>query len=208
MAYGQRTLPVTDQSARDREQTLLDFAVSQSPAVFYIAELDGERAILFISSNIETMTGHAPSAFLADPEYGRRFLHPEDLAGYDQSLESLKTGQRLTHEYRFRTAAGEYLWFRDELRLTPNEATGRDEFVGCMIDITAEKQAELALREREHQYRSIVEGHPLPVSMIDLETGEILYESPAAAALMGREWPPREPNFVRNHYANPEDRRA
>jgi PAS domain S-box-containing protein len=208
MPKTQVTRGASDQSAIDRERTLLDFAVSQSPAIFYIAEMDGARPITFISSNVETMTGHPASAFLADPRYGRGYIHPDDLTGYDRSLDDLRSERSLSHEYRFRTAAGDYLWYRDALRLTRIEASGRDEFVGCMIDITAEKQAEEALRESEQRFRSMVEDHPLPVSMIDLGTGRILYESPAAATIMGREWPPREAHFVGDHYANREDRKA
>ena len=199
---------LADRSAIDRERTRLDFAVSQSPAIFYIAELDGEHRVTFISSNVESITGHAPSAFIADPKYGLRFIHPEERADYVRSLDDLKSKPSLSREYRFQTTAGDYLWFRDELRLSRNEAGGPDEFVGCMIDITAEKQAEAQQRESEERFRSIVEDNPQPVSMIDVETAEILYESPSAAALMGRQWPPRGRRFVLDHYVDPGRRKA
>ena len=112
-----------DQGALDRERTLLDFAVSRSPAIFYIADLDGERGVTFISSNVEAITGHAPSAFLDDPGFAWRHIHPDDQAGYSRVLDDLPSQGDLVREYRLRSAAGDYLWFRDELRLSLNETS-------------------------------------------------------------------------------------
>src|SRR5690606_2736786 len=60
--------------------------------------------------------------------------------------------------------------------------------------------------EREEQFRFILEGHPLPVWMNEVESGEIIYESRAAARLFGRGWNPAERKFTTDHYVNPDDR--
>ncbi len=93
-----------DQPALDRERTLLDFAVSQSPAIFYIAELEGARRVTFISSNVEIITGHRPGAFTEDPEFGWRNIHPDDQVRYNRVLDELRSKGSLVREYRFRTA--------------------------------------------------------------------------------------------------------
>lgn len=318
----------------DRHQALLDFAVSQSPAVFYIAALDGERPVRFISANVKALTGHPASAFLGEPRYGREHIHPEDLAGYDRALDRLREAGSLSHEYRFADASGEYRWFRDELKLI--REGGREEFVGCMIDITetvearaereryarllqdavesmpngfvvfdkqyrllaandalreryelrpdpvggttfeelvrkaasslrsfdgepvsgskagirrivnrfkeigqgavevelvngewrlmkcyptaegglvifnvdvtAIKKAEIVTRESEEHFRTLVENHPLAVWMVELESGRVLYESPAAAELAGRERVPGEDLTILDNYADVADR--
>ena len=74
-----------------RQQALLEFAVSQSSAVFYIAELHGVAPVRFISANIETITGHKPEAFLAQADYGDRLVHPEDLENYTAQIASLSS---------------------------------------------------------------------------------------------------------------------
>ncbi len=79
-------------------------------------------------------------------------------------------------------------------------------FVSVWHEITDRKQMERALRQSEEHFRLIVEGHPLPVWMIDLGTSEILYESPAAAELFGRSWPSTQPAYTRDHFTNPADR--
>ena len=174
------------QGAMERGQTLLDFAVSQSPAIFYIAELEGERPVTFMSTNIETITGHQPSAFIDNPKLGARCIHPDDWAGFDQSLEELREKGASSHEFRFRRTTGDFLWFREELRLTRNEWTGRDEFVGCMVDITKEKHTEARLREAESVKTAIIESAQDAIVAID-EDGIILEFNPAAEQMFGHE---------------------
>jgi len=108
------------------QQTLLDFAVSQSSAIFYIAELAGDRPIRFISSNVEAITGHEPDAFLRQAKYGLRHVHRDDVDRYLQAMAALTEEGALTLEYRFKTAWGEFRWFRDDLRLI-GDAAGKQE---------------------------------------------------------------------------------
>lgn len=140
--------PDRSASACVDDSALLALAVAHSPTVFYVASLDGAQGIRFISPNIERLTGHKPSDFLADPAYGRRFLHPDDQAAYHQHLAELtQSGGGCAHEYRFRCTDGRYLWFRDQLTLA-EEASGQAGcFIGCMIDITEEKRGKAALQD-------------------------------------------------------------
>ncbi len=124
-----------------KQDALLTYAVSQSPAIFYIAELTGDRRVTFISPNVETITGHKPDSFLRDPEFGRRLLHPDDIDAYLEAVALLKKDGAGCQEYRFRNSSGDYLWFRDDLRVAVSGAGGPEQMVGCMIDITERKKA-------------------------------------------------------------------
>jgi PAS domain S-box-containing protein len=75
-------------------------------------------------------------------------------------------------------------------------------------DITPIKQAEERLRDSERHFRRIVELTPLPVWVAEVESGEIIYASPAAAELVGLEWPFRAPQFAGDFYADRADRSA
>jgi PAS domain S-box-containing protein len=138
------------------QQTLLDFAVSQSSAIFYIADLAGDRPIRFISSNVEAITGHEPEAFLRQAKYGLRHVHRDDIDRYLQAMAALTEEGALTLEYRFKTAWEEFRWFRDDLRLI-GDAAGKQEFVGCMIDITGEKEAQERLASVEVERRRVAQ---------------------------------------------------
>ena len=74
------------------------------------------------------------------------------------------------------------------------------------VDITEFKTAQLTLRENEELFRCVSETHPLPVWMVDTKTAEILYESRSASQLLGRDWDPDRPQYITDHYANPDDR--
>jgi PAS domain S-box-containing protein len=57
--------------------------------------------------------------------------------------------------------------------------------VGSTSDITARKQSEVALRASEARFRSITEAHPVPVMIVSLQSGVVLYASPGAEQLLG-----------------------
>jgi PAS domain S-box-containing protein len=150
-----------------QQQMLLDFAVSHSPAIFYIAELESGLPSKFISSNVETITGHSAASFLTIPGYGRRFVHPDDLPGYAQMRHELRQTGSLSHEYRFQTTAGDWLWFRDELRLVGGGS--EPEIVGCMIDITQEKAAEAERARLAQRFHDAVESLQNGFSVTDAD---------------------------------------
>jgi len=73
-------------------------------------------------------------------------------------------------------------------------------------DITMQKQVEQELRDREVHFRTLVEQHPLPVILVDVESGQVIYESPAASTMFGREPDSDVPFHVQEMYAEPENR--
>jgi len=80
---------------------------------------------------------------------------------------------------------------------------------GCVVtkeDITERKEMERALRESEQMFRMLVENHPLPVALVEVESGKVLYDSPAAKELTGRDWDTNTVKQAGDHYVNPEDR--
>lgn len=142
---------VSRSASRDRDaaedSALLALAVAQSPTVFYVAGFDGDQPIRFISDNIERITGHPPAAFLAEPGYGRRFIHPDDLESYCRHLATLSDTRSGVHEFRFRCTDGSYRWFRDQITLCDGSDGEGARFIGCMIDVTAEKQDRDSLQD-------------------------------------------------------------
>ena len=176
-------------------QALLDFAVSQSPSMFYIGSLTGDRSPRFVSANVEAITGHRPAAFLDNPGFGVRQIHPEDRLTYDRAVADLGVKGVRTQEYRFATAAGDYLWIRDEMRLLPS-ADGSDEMVGCMSDITEEKNARSQLARSDAECRRIAQlfedaVHSLPngFSIYDAE-GKLTLANRSLASMIGGETDP------------------
>lgn len=75
-------------------------------------------------------------------------------------------------------------------------------------DITRLKEAELAHRREAEGFRAVTDSHPLPVFVIDYETGEILYESLEASRLVGRDWEPDQSQYISDHYVDRDDMAA
>lgn len=73
-------------------------------------------------------------------------------------------------------------------------------------DITRLKNTEALLRDSERRFRDIVERNPLPVWVNEIESGRILYESPAASLLVGRNTRDAEPGRATDYYADIADR--
>lgn len=89
-------------------------------------------------------------------------------------------------EYRIAIPNGEKRWLHTKVvavRDTPAKKITR--LVGSTQDITVRKQSEIALRASEARFRSITEAHPVPVMIISLRTGAIVYASPGAEQLLG-----------------------
>jgi PAS domain S-box-containing protein len=84
-------------------------------------------------------------------------LHPQDRLATLARWPELLRGGRLDCEYRLRSRTGEYRWLRDELRMSAGDTGTCSDCIGAWSDITEAKHAELALRQAEEQYRSVVE---------------------------------------------------
>jgi len=122
---------------------LLDFAVGNSSTAFYLIDLTGNRRTVFISDNVEAITGFAADRYVGEGGFGATRLHPDDRDGYHAAMDRLADGGEQVIEYRSRHAGDRWIWVRDRLRLVDPESSGAEQplAVGVMVDITAEKDA-------------------------------------------------------------------
>lgn len=188
----------------DQGSSFLDYAARHSPVIFYSAQLKKGWPLNEISWNVETITGHKRSAFIKDPDLLSRFIHPDDLRSARPSLRKLRSDGAFSNEFRLATAKGAWRWFRDDGRVV--ESGGKKEIVGCLVDITTEKDARSSLGQANELVERVLEACPLPIRMTRLEDGEILYESPSSKKVYGGD-PRRAPRIVLDHYVDSADRK-
>ncbi len=131
------------QSAQSRLQHL----VTASPSVIYSTKPSGDFAATYISENVQALTGYAPHQFTDDPAFWLGHMHPEDAPRILEELASIKDGEVLSQEYRFRFSDGIYHWTHDDLQMVLDDSGKRLETVGSWTDITERKQVELKNRE-------------------------------------------------------------
>jgi len=120
--------------------------VEQIPAITYVDAVD--RTPVYTSPQIRSLLGYTVEEWHR-PGFWISRVHDEDRdrvqAGYDRVTH---TG-RIDIEYRMLTADGRVMWFNERAHLVTDD-TGRPAAIhGVIIDITARRLAEEALRESE-----------------------------------------------------------
>ena len=179
--------------AESRYRTL----VEQLPLVTYLEledDTDPDLAV-YVSPQIEQLTGYTPAEWNADPGLWDRILHPDDrervIAEDDLSRS---TGQPMLIEYRFIARDGRVVWVRDEAVLLRDDEGEPLVWHGLYQDITRRKEAEEQLHQAEETFRTLVETIPA-ITYIDVASdtnkSPTLYISPQVQPILGyspEEW--------------------
>lgn len=165
-------------------RALLDFAVSQSSTVFYIADIGSGRRTRFISDNVEWLTGHTAAAFTEQAGYGTALLHPDDRSSYFEAMNRVHEAGELTLEYRFCRKDGDWAWIRDTLRVVDADGAGELAVVGCMVDVTAEKDAVARVDTAEAVTRALLNSSMDAIVATD-DAGIVVEFNPAAEQAFG-----------------------
>ena len=134
--------------------------VEQLPAVLYVADFGAEATWHYVSPQIQELLGYSAEEWMADPGLWMAHIHPDDRQRVmeDENFDGRREiGVGNVSEYRMWTRDGREVWIRDEGVVIGNERNEPANYRGFMIDISARKQAELALRESEEQTRLIIE---------------------------------------------------
>jgi two-component system, LuxR family, sensor kinase FixL len=170
---------MVDIDSDDRLKTITDTAVDG------IIIIDSAGIVRMYNPACERLFGYAAAEVI-----GRnvRMLMPEPYRGeHDRYIEQYRSTGRariigIGREVTGRRKDGSE--FPMHLSVGQGHENGEEIFVGIISDITARKQAELALREREAHLRSIIDTAPDALIVID-ERGLIESFSPAAHRLFG-----------------------
>lgn len=146
------------QALAQREALLRDVTAGVPGMVYRLhAQPDGGRFYEFVSEGVRALYGVEPEAVLADPGLLGRLRHPQDHADVEAALQShLASGQASAVEFRIRPVAQPEKW----VRLTSSvsrQADGSNRLHGVVIDITAEKEAEEALRSSNQRWLTALE---------------------------------------------------
>jgi len=123
-----------------------DIRLLEFPAVIYSCEATGTYPTKFISENVVSILGFEAREFLADPQFWRSHLHPDDSASVLQELGRLPLEGSLVIEYRISRKDGAPIWIQDTMRLV-RDADGKPlHIAGCFIDISRRKGVEEMIR--------------------------------------------------------------
>jgi len=95
------------------------------------------------------------------------------------------TAVTLTVEYSIQRPNGERRWLHSKAVAVRDRTSQKIvRLVGSTSDITERKKGEIALLASEARFRGIIEAHPVPVLIVSLTTGLVLYASPGSEQLL------------------------
>lgn len=151
------------------------------PAIVWSADASTFR-FTYVSAGAESILGFPAQRWIDDPAFWMSRLHPEDgdipglchretLAGRDHDLV-----------YRMIAADGRVVWLRDKVKVRIQDGQAV-ELYGVMIDVTREREAEIALTESRETFKRLVERAPDCIGVhID---GDFVYTNEAFVRLLG-----------------------
>src|SRR5215210_4277719 len=174
-----------ERSLREAEQRYRAL-VEKVPAVVYVQEIGSPDAAMYMSPQIQTLSGYSPDDF-EDADLRWRMVHPDDRERMrSEDAQTGGPGEVFTTEYRVLHRDGRTVWVRNEAVLIEDEVSGTRYWQGFMLDITERKEAEQRLREAEIRYRTLVERLPAIIYVQESAApSATTYISPQAEHLLG-----------------------
>jgi PAS domain S-box-containing protein len=183
-----------------------DLILRSLPMAFYTAQSLDRFGGIWVSDQIDRISGFPANTFEEDQHFWASRLHPEDREQVIKEFGTVYKKGTIATEYRWQCADGVYRWFRDQAVLIRDEQGNPREIIGTWRDITERKEADKALKDSEKKYRDLVDNAVVGVFQTDIagnflfvnEALAKMFEFESAGELIGRS--------VIERYKNPKDR--
>lgn len=173
--------------------------IEQEPLVTYTEDAESGR-ILFISPQIESLSGYSSEEWINQPDLMWDIIHPEDRPEVEKEDEETdQSGAPFRAEYRILTRSGEVRWVHDQAALIRDDKGQPLYWQGFILDITERVKAET-------RYRQLFDSVPVGLYR-STPQGKLLDVNRALVELLG--YPSREALLAVNAaelYAEPEER--
>ena len=138
-AFNTRGLVKKTQTSEARYRSLLE----NIPATTYINSLDAHASTEYVSPQVEKLLGFPRHAFIDDPLFWMKILHPGDtMLVIEQSRQTSETLEPFNMEYRVLTKDKRVIWLKDEAAVVRDENGKPLYWLGVWTDITSLKQVE------------------------------------------------------------------
>lgn len=153
---------------RQREEQFRTL-VNNVPGAVYRATFDDDWTIAFISDAIAKLSGYPAADFIQNQAQSfNKICHPDDLERVNRELRAaIEDKQPFVLEYRNIQADGTVVWVCEQghgVYGADGEGLWLD---GVVLDITALKQTEEALRRSEERLKLITDALPVCISYVD-----------------------------------------
>ncbi len=124
--------------------------VEQIPAVTYLGRFDEAATMLYISPQVERVTGFPREAWTDDPNFWLSRVHPEDAERVTlESRTRFAEHRGFSGTYRSRRADDEWIWIEEQSTILYDEEGKPRYLQGVMVDVTERLRREEELREAQ-----------------------------------------------------------
>lgn len=112
----------------------------------------------FVSDQAESLLGYPARRWIEEPDFWQSHIHPDDRDWVmEYCLTSSREKRKYSFEYRMMAADGHVVWLQDIVTVDADEH-GPAVLRGIMVDTTARKQTETALKDSEERLRLVIQG--------------------------------------------------
>jgi len=165
----------TAEEAVSRAEVRYRQLVEKIRAVTYLDAVDEQSTTLFISPQVELLTGYPAEEWLSDSNLWLDIIHPDDREQvFAENIQSNKSGEDFCEEYRLITRDGRIIWVHDEASMLCDSKGEPEAWHGVMYDVTERKWAEEELqnahRSLAEAYDATIEGWSRALDLRDRET--------------------------------------
>ncbi len=155
--------------------------INASPSAIYTYNFQDNK-VTYVSDKIMDLTGYKPEEFLAFENALEKLVYKDDVSPLITNLKNMHQSlieEISDFEFRIIKKDGKFIWVsilaivfeRDENNMPV-------QLIGTISEITKKKEAELALKKSEENYRLIVEGQSDMIIKFDVKD-VILFASPS-----------------------------
>jgi PAS domain S-box-containing protein len=144
------SVDVTEQRRASEQERQLRQVIEASPAVLWRFRLGDAVPTRLVSANVRDW-GYTPDDFTSGRLLFDDLIHRDDHLRVQQATrEAVESGAReMQVEFRFRTADGRWLWLDERVTLLRDSAGQVDDCVSLTLDVTPQRRALEAVRERD-----------------------------------------------------------
>ncbi len=145
LVAGERRLRRRAERQRARAEQDYQRHLETIPAYTFIARFAESWSTVYVSPQVEQLTGHTLDDWRRDPALWLRLVHPHDRAHLLESMrQAVDTGELATLEFRVVNARGGFAWLQVGGRVQRDTPDGIPVLHGFGVDITERRIAELA----------------------------------------------------------------
>jgi len=157
------------------------------PGVVYRCINDEHWTMLFISDEVEKLTGYPARNFIRNKTTTfAQITHPEDTEQNRKIVDrELANHARFSTEYRIQHANGSVRWVQELGRGIFDQNNQLLYIDGFIWDITAQKEAMLGLRASEQKLSSLYQLAPLAIALTKYPSGQFIEANPEFSRMLG-----------------------